>query len=350
VPFHYYTDDALFAANNGIAEQLAEESAVLLKNENIGDVPALPLNKDAEGMIMSLGMGATRLYRGGTGSGSINMTAEAAARLEQLPDALGDIVGDAKILDTNDLARVNGLSEVASITASGAMSSTGARNELYFTDERFLDFYNENLSAIIYVLQRESGEGTDIRVQNGAYYLSDAEQRLIAQGSELAKVKGIPFVVLFNTGSWVEMESWKDKPNAIIQCWNTGQVAGTPMAKLLFGDANPSGKLPTTIPKDVVGKDENGNFLNPSEGQFAKSNANGNGVTYLEGVFVGYRYYDAFDVQPSYPFGYGLSYTSFGFSGAKLSKDTFAGADDTIEASITVTNNGARAGKEVAQF
>ncbi|MDR1060361.1 MAG: glycoside hydrolase family 3 C-terminal domain-containing protein [Clostridiales bacterium] len=353
VPWHFYTDPEIKASNSATAMQLAEESAVLLKNGSVGGSAALPLNKAASGKILSLGMGASRLYRGGTGSGSINMTAEAAARLTQLPEALRSVVGYDKVINTASAAefpRADGLSEVSSITASGAMSSTGARTDLQFTDERFGQFYSDSLSAVVYVIQRESGEGADIRVQKGAYYLSDAETRLIDQGSALANAKGIPFVVVFNTGSWVEMESWKDKADAIIQCWNTGEAAATPIANLLFGDANPSGKLPTTVPIDVVGKDANGNFLSPSEGEFALSNSAGNGGTYREGIFVGYRYYDSFKVPASYPFGFGLSYTSFEFSNPQLSKTAFGGAADTVTASVTIRNAGSRAGKEVAQF
>jgi|GEM_PF-666558 len=352
-PWHYYADPAIKEGNRAISLQLAEESAVLIKNNIVSGNAALPLNKAANGKILSLGMSADRLYRGGTGSGSINMTAEAAARLLQLPEALRNVVGYDKVLNTAntvEFPRTNGLSQVASITASGAMSSTGARQDLSFTDERFQEFYSENLSAILFVLQRESGENADINVQKGAYYLSDAEQRLIDQGSALAKAKGIPFVVIINTGSWTEFESWKDKADAIIQCWNTGQAAATPMVNLLFGDANPSGKLPTTVPIDVVGKDANGNYYNPSEGEFSLSNSNWNGVTYREGIFVGYRYFDSFNVPVSYPFGHGLSYTTFDFSNAALSKATFDSATDEITASVKIANTGSRAGKEVAQF
>jgi len=352
-PWHYYADPAIKEGNRAISLQLAEESAVLLKNNSVSGSTALPLNKAANGKILSLGMAAERLYRGGTGSGSINMTAQAAARLTQIPEALRNVVGYDKVLNTAntvEFPRTNGLSEVASITASGAMSSTGARTDLQFTDARFEEFYAENLSAILYVIQRESGENADIRVQKGAYYPSDAEIRLIDQASALAKAKGIPFIVIMNTGSWIEMESWEDKADAIMQCWNTGQAAATPMVNLLFGDANPSGKLPTTVPIDVVGKDANGNYYSPSQGEIANSNANWNGVTYREGVFVGYRYFDSFNVPVSYSFGHGLSYTNFDFSNPTLSKTTFDSINDTITAGVTIKNTGSRDGKEVAQF
>jgi len=359
--WHYYSDPVTKAENNAIAHQLAEEGAILLQNNNVAGSPALPLNKAASGKILSLGLAADDLYRGGTGSGSINMTAMAAAGLTQIPEALRNVVGYDKVINTANTvefprptatsgAPIDGISLVTSRTATGAIFSTGAKNEISFSDERFSRFYNEDLSAVLFVLARESGENADVRVQKGAYYLSDAEERLINQGSALAKAKNIPFVIILNTGTWPEMESWKPKVDAIIQCWNTGQAAAVPMVKLLFGDVNPSGKLPTTVPIDVVGKDANGNFLNPSEGEFAKSNANWNNAFYREGIFVGYRYYDSFGVECSYPFGFGLSYTTFDFNNPTLSKATFDGVDDTLTATVTVTNTGTRAGKEVAQF
>ncbi len=345
VPWHFYNDDGIKATNNAIAEQLAEEGAILLKNNN----KTLPLSKTAAGKVLSLGQGASQLFNGGTGSGGVNMTAQDLAKMPHLPEAISAIIGEGKVIDS---ANMN-FPRVPSIPVTGAMMSPfpSGKQEIVVPDAQFAAWGEEGLSAIVFVLQRESGEGADIRVQKGAYYLSDAEETLINQGSALAKSKGIPFVIILNTGSWVEMESWQDKADAILQCWNTGQVGATPMARLLFGDVNPSGKLPTTVPVSVVGKDENGYLLNPSEGEFGMPTSTfPKGVQYREGVFVGYRYYDKYNVPVSYPFGYGLSYTTFDFSSPALSKTVFTGADDKLTASVTVTNSGDVAGKEVAQF
>ena len=345
VLIHYNTDDEIKATNNAIAMQLAEEGAILLKNTN----NTLPLKKNAPGKVLSLGQGASELFNGGTGSGGVNMTALDLAKKPQLPAAISAIVGEGKVIDSANM----GFPRVASIPSTGAMMSPfpNGKQEVVIPDEQFTAWGEEGLSAIVFVLQRESGEGADIRVQKGAYYLSEPEEVLINQGSALAKSKGIPFVVVMNTGSWVEMESWQGKVDAILQCWNTGQVGGTPMAKLLYGDANPSGKLPTTVPVDVVGKDVNGNLLNPSEGEFALATSTyRDGVKYREGVFVGYRYYDSFNVPVSYPFGHGLSYTTFTFNNPTLSKTAFAGVSDKLTASVTIANTGSVAGKEVAQF
>ncbi|MFN2272574.1 MAG: fibronectin type III-like domain-contianing protein, partial [Anaerolineae bacterium] len=131
--------------------------------------------------------------------------------------------------------------------------------------------------------------------------------------------------------------SWLDKVAAVVQAWYLGQETGNAIADVLFGDVNPSGKLPTTFPKHLQ---DNPAYLNyPGE--------NGK-VLYGEGLFIGYRYYDKKDIAPLFPFGYGLSYTTFTYRNLKLSKPKYV-AGDTIQFSIDVKNTGGRAGKEVIQ-
>jgi beta-glucosidase len=143
-------------------------------------------------------------------------------------------------------------------------------------------------------------------------------------------------VVVLNAGSAVTMP-WLDKVAAVLQAWYPGQEAGNAIADVLFGDVNPSGKLPQTFP---VRLEDNPTYLNfPGE--------NGK-VLYGERLFVGYRYYDKKRVAPLFPFGFGLSYTTFEYGDLELSA-TRIGPDETLEVSITVTNTGSRGGKEVVQ-
>ena len=144
-------------------------------------------------------------------------------------------------------------------------------------------------------------------------------------------------VVVLNVGSPVAM-GWLDKVAAVIQAWYGGQEAGNAIADVLFGDANPSGKLPTTFPKRLQ---DNPAYINyPGE--------NGK-VLYGEGIFVGYRYYDKKDVEPLFPFGHGLSYTTFAYQGLVLSAAQY-GPDEEITVSVDVQNTGSRAGQEVVQL
>jgi beta-glucosidase len=144
-------------------------------------------------------------------------------------------------------------------------------------------------------------------------------------------------VVVLNTGSPITMP-WLEQVAAVIQAWYPGQECGNAIADVLFGDVVPSGKLPQTFPVRV---EDNPAYLNfPGE--------NGK-VYYGEGLFVGYRYYDKKRIAPLFPFGFGLSYTTFSYSPLRLSAQEI-GPDDTLQVSVDVTNTGQRAGKEVVQL
>jgi beta-glucosidase len=163
--------------------------------------------------------------------------------------------------------------------------------------------------------------------------LPGEQDRLIKQ---VAKVNKNVIVVL-NVGSPVEMP-WIDKVRAVVQLWYDSQEQGNALADILFGDENPSGKLPTTFP---VRLEDNPAYLNyPGE--------NGK-VRYGEGIFVGYRYYDTKKVEPLFPFGHGLSYTKFQYSNLKLGAKSIT-PKDTLKVKVDVTNTGKVAGREVVQL
>lgn len=144
-------------------------------------------------------------------------------------------------------------------------------------------------------------------------------------------------VVVLQTGSPITMP-WLDKAAAVLQAWYPGQECGNAIADVLFGDATPSGKLPQTFPQRL---EDNPAFINyPGE--------NGR-VHYGEGIFVGYRYYEKKQVEPLFPFGFGLSYTTFGYSNLRLSADSLH-PNDELQVSVDITNTGVRAGQEVVQL
>ncbi len=144
-------------------------------------------------------------------------------------------------------------------------------------------------------------------------------------------------IVVLNTGAPVSMP-WLDRVAAVVQAWYPGQECGNAIADVLFGDVTPSGKLPQTFPARL---EDNPAYLNyPGE--------NGQ-VYYGEGLFVGYRYYEKKKIAPLFPFGFGLSYTTFGYGRLRLSAQEI-GAQGPLTVSVEVTNTGARAGKEVVQL
>ena len=154
--------------------------------------------------------------------------------------------------------------------------------------------------------------------------------------SEIAKVQENVVVVLHN-GSPVEMP-WADQVKGILEAYLGGQAVGQAEVDVLFGKANPCGKLAETIPYKLA---DNPSYLNfPGDGQT---------VEYNEGVFVGYRYYDTKEMPVRYPFGYGLSYTTFEYSDLQLSADKIKDTD-TLKVTLKVKNTGDRAGKEIVQL
>jgi beta-glucosidase len=146
-------------------------------------------------------------------------------------------------------------------------------------------------------------------------------------------------IVVLNTGSAVTMP-WLDKVAGVFEAWYPGQQAGNAIAALLYGDVNPSGKLPVTFPTALTQV--------PASTPAQWTGVNGQ-VQYSEGLDVGYRWYDAKQLTPLFPFGYGLSYTSFAFSGLHLSAPTMS-QNGREEVTAQVTNTGTRAGAEVAQL
>lgn len=142
-------------------------------------------------------------------------------------------------------------------------------------------------------------------------------------------------VVVLNVGSPVEMP-WADQAAAIVQAYYPGQEGGNAVAKVLLGETNPSGKLTVTFPKRLEDTPAYTNYPGTKD------------VNYGEGIFVGYRYYETKHVEPLFPFGHGLSYTTFGYGA--LSAPASAKAGETLRISLTVTNTGERAGKEVVQL
>ena len=145
-------------------------------------------------------------------------------------------------------------------------------------------------------------------------------------------------VVVLNNGTPILMNEWIDKAPAVIEAFYPGQEGGNALAAILFGDVSPSGRLPVTIPKKREDASDYGTY--PGEKESAD---------YKEGIYVGYRHFDAHNIEPQYPFGYGLSYTEFEYSDLSLSAPTMK-AHGGIEVSLNVRNTGQMNGDEVVQL
>lgn len=161
-------------------------------------------------------------------------------------------------------------------------------------------------------------------------------------------------VILVHSGSGIRMTDWNDQAAAIVYCWYNGQNGHTAVAEILSGKTNPSGKLPITIERefaDTVDPDyvPEGEYLYSGWNDAWEAAREKYDVTYDEGIFVGYRWFESKEIAPLYPFGHGLSYTNFEYSDLKVSQ-TQISVEETLEVSFTVANVGNRAGAEIAQL
>ena len=281
-----------------LAAKIAGESMVLLKNEGV-----LPLPAQGKKIAFIGKFAETPRFQGG-GSSHIN---------------------SFKITSALEAAK-----EVAEVTYA-----QGYDVKEDVIDQAMLDQAVETAKevdvAVIFAglpdaFESEGYDRTHMR-------MPDCQNTLI---SEIAKVQENVVVVLHN-GSPVEMP-WADQVKGILEAYLCGQAVGQAEVDILFGKVNPSGKLAETIPYKLS---DNPSYLNfPGDGQK---------VEYKEGVFVGYRYYDTKEMPVRYPFGYGLSYTTFEYSDLQLSSDKIKDTDK-LKVTLKVKNTGNRAGKEIVQL
>jgi beta-glucosidase len=185
------------------------------------------------------------------------------------------------------------------------------------------------VGGLSHLFDREGGDRTDLRLPCG-------QDALIEQ---IVEANPNTAVVLYG-GAAVEMP-WADSVKAILYAWYPGMEGGRAVADVLFGDVNPSGKLPVTFPRSLT------DCAAHSVGEYAADTCR-----YTEGIFVGYRHHDAHDIEPLFPFGHGLSYTHFEYSDLRI---TASAGDDrssppALAVSCTIRNAGSTAGKEVAQL
>ena len=204
--------------------------------------------------------------------------------------------------------------------------------------------------AAIITIGRQAGEGIDRDIDT-EFNLIPEERSLIVDVCNAFHAAGKPVIVIINSGSVVETASWSGYPDAILCAWQPGMEGGNSIADLLTGKVNPSGKLTMTWPIAATDHASTKNFpgsIDPYTFEMMVGNRMpipGHAYTnHEEDIYVGYRYFDTFNRDVAYPFGFGLSYTTFAFS-----KPIVKAKGNAVEVSITVSNTGSVAGKEVAQ-
>jgi len=311
-----------------ISKNAALESMVLLKNDN----NTLPIAKVKN--VALFGKTSYYFIAGGTGSGRVNYK-HAVSLLEGLNNANYKIWSQ-----THEYYKA--YADSLQKNTKAAIKNT-RKNIIDFSPEAFIpselivQSEKKNDIAII-TFGRNAGEQWDRQVDD-YFNLSVAEKKLLNDVCEVYHRAGKKVVVVLNIGGPIETASWRDMPDAILLCWQTGQEGGHALVDILKGNANPSGKLVVTFPARYEDVPSSKTF--PGEPKNNPVNA-----FYEDGIYIGYRYYDSFNVKPSYEFGYGMSYTSFDYSPVQILKNE----NGNIRCSVTITNSGKRAGKEVAQL
>lgn len=353
---HAYSDRPDKEAHARVTRQSASEGMVLLKNDG-----ALPL-QGGSGTLALFGNTSYEFISGGTGSGDVNSAYTVSLR-EGLANNGYKLAPDLEKAYMRYLSDGDGDGDKASPLA--ALPNVKLREEMDI-DAALARQAVAQSDAAIFTIGRISGEGHD-RNEVDDFLLTEAERRAMTLVSDCAKEAGKPFVVVLNVGGVVETASWKDGADAILLAWQGGQEGGNSVSDILCGKVNPSGKLPMTFPVSLSDVASNANFpqdcndfhitFSPLANNIEMLRLMGVGsepdlgrkdidfTDYEEGIWVGYRDFEHFGKPVSYPFGYGLSYTTFDYGQPTVRK-----RKDGYTVSVTVTNSGAVAGKEVVEL
>jgi len=309
---HTATGEIDTPEQRALARKAATESIVLLKNA--GDL--LPLNPSKIHSVVVIGPNAAVARTGGGGS-SLVTPKYSIAPLKSIQDRAGQSLQVSYALGVS--------MEGEDPSKDTPVAREQLRNEAVSAAAK-AD------AAIIVVGRSPALESEDFDIKS--LDLPAGQDDLIEAVSKANKNT----VVVINAGGPVVMTRWIAQVPAVLDLWYGGQEGGNAIADILFGDANPSGKLPVSFVKQW--KDS------PAYGHYPGENLQ---VEYAEGIYVGYRYFDKQKVEPLFPFGYGLSYTRFDYSDLKVSPNKVS-PGKPVEVSLSVRNSGSRAGAEVVEL
>lgn len=330
-----YSDKPNLAGNARVSRMAATEGMVLLKNND----SALPLMTKK---VALFGTTSYNIFAGGTGSGDVNKAYVVSLYegLKKAGYAINTTLADTYVKYV--------AAEKAAHPKQSILFTPPPIPELALTANTIAEQVTSSDAAVI-TIGRNAGEGKD-RKESDDFYLSTAELKMISDVSTAFHAAKKPVIVVLNVGGITEIASWKDLADAVLLAWQPGEEGGNAIADVLSGKVDPSGKLTATFPMlytDVPGaKTFPGKEL-PSSGPSNPMMGKPAEITYDDGIYVGYRYFNTFGVKPAYEFGYGLSYTKFDYSDFNLSSKNFMGK---VTASVLITNKGKTAGKEVVQL
>ncbi|MDR0895044.1 MAG: glycoside hydrolase family 3 C-terminal domain-containing protein [Prevotellaceae bacterium] len=331
-----YNNKPDLKAHAAITRNTATEGMVLLKNNNA----TLPLKGVKK--IALFGITSYDFIAGGTGSGDVNKpyTIDLRQGLNgaglEVTQSLEDLYLKYKAYQEARIA--------ADRRPGGWFWGKAVLPEMSVS-RNTINRQAQEAEVAVLTLGRQAGEGGDRKIDDD-FNLTSVERQLLQDLCDAFHAAGKPVIVIINTGGVIETASWKALPDAILLAWQPGQEGGNSVADVLTGKENPSGKLTMTFPIAVMDHPSSLNF--PLGNNDMRTNGKRKNVDYTlhqEDIYVGYRYFHTRNKEVSYPFGYGLSYTTFTYS-----KPAVKATADGFSATITVKNSGSVAGKEVVQL
>lgn len=343
------TNDPDLKAHAQITRQSASEGMVLLQNNK----KTLPFNNVKIKDIALFGCTSYDFIAGGSGSGDVN---------SKYTVSLYDGLKNAGFMLDNNLNSLYNKyisEEKSKLKQPKQFLTPRQRVAEMVIDNNIMKEAAQNNDIAIITIGKTSGEFLDRSIKS-SFNLVKEEKDLIENVCRNFHKEGKKVVVILNVCGVIETSSWRELPDAILLAWMGGQEGGNTVADIVTGKVNPSGHLPMTFPisyDDVPSKADFPDIDNISQKDMDEALNNFRNVrtegsrknfditTYNEGIFVGYRYYDTKNIPVAYPFGYGLSYTSF-----KYLKPQIAESNDSIIVSLKVKNTGKYEGKDVIQI
>lgn len=331
-------------AHAQITRQSSAEGMVLLKNEN----HTLPISNLKT--VALFGVSSYDFLSGGLGSGCVNVP------------YVVDMVQGLKNIGVSTTPLLTDIYQNY-VKYARAKLKADKNPMMWFLDqgqpkydeieitERCVQHELQEADAAIITIGRQAGEGMDRQIE-GEFNLSQDEKDMINRVSDAFHAVGKPVIVIINSGSVIETASWRDRADAILMAWQPGEEGGNSVADVLTGKVNPSGHLTMTWPISAWDHPSTQNFA-PTYDMYTYRNleswtpnaiAGVDFANHEEDIYVGYRYFDTFKRPVAYPFGYGLSYTTFEFGKPRVSFD-----QKTATVTVAVKNTGKVAGKQVAQ-
>ena len=337
-----YTSKPDMKAHAAVTRQSAAEGMVLLKNN--GTLPIRDLKT-----VALFGVNSYDFFSGGLGSGCVNVP------------YVVDMVQGLKNIGVKTTPLLTDIYQKY-VPYAKAKLKADKNPMMWFLDqgqpkldeieisERCVAHEIGEADAAIITIGRQAGEGIDRQIE-GEFNLTQQEKDMIFRVSDQFHAAGKPVIVILNSGSVMETVSWRDRADAILCAWQPGMEGGNSVADVLTGKVNPSGRLTMTWPISATDHPSTKNFPQDMDMYSYReqigwgSPLKGRDYTnHEEDIYVGYRYFDTFKKEVAYPFGYGLSYTTF-----KMSNEKLQVKNGVVTVSVTVKNTGSVAGKEVAQ-